>query len=844
MNVSNHVRELVLARLREHDILVWYDPDRAFRGLFTLLADDRLVKVDASTSVLGARDAADTAWRQLFAVDSVEPARPRILVYVPEARHTDEDDRREDPFEPLALAGATFGATQAERLQSLARQALPGRAPEVDRLFAQGVPTLAELEALAGGTRYPFLQATLGTDVPARVATVLLCEPQRIGARVDDTTGLLPDLLRALSQGFGFPVDQPGGFDAIGPTFAHWLLFSEFVFDLPDAVPDSVVHVPRATATYQAPIYDLCHALRTSSEHGEHYRRIANEVEHRLGLSYLSRTARAFGDRDTFAFEDSAALQAMQELALAGDLAGARELVTKRHRSVWRAEAARDQLWRLAGRCLDLLEAGAAWETRKVSGGRPVGDHIRAYCAADDGLWRVDQSQRLTENDAAALVDRDALAPLLDHARRAYRKWLGDGQKAFLESVERHGWPPEGYPRHVQAWSRHGAGPAADGRKTAWFLVDALRYEMGRDLAERLHQEGAVTVEAACGVVPAATPFGMAALLPGAESGLTYEVRDEVLVPVMGGRPVLVPEDRRQVFRARYGDRFGSIWLDELLSTNTTQLREHIGNADVLAVFSTEIDNYGEHSSPRDARRYISGVVGDLLAAASRLVQLGFDRLVFVADHGFIQLPEVLAGDSCPEPGGRWVLKKRRALLGSLGTRSENVVALNAAAVGVLGPVEQVVVPRGVKVFRAGSPYFHEGVSLQECLVPFVVLDAAPRQRTTGGDAHVHITYRTDRFTSRIFSVRIAYSSLVRPALPVRVQAFLPGTMQVVGEAADCEARDPHTGLVTLSAAGQTQVPIAMNPDFEGDAVEIRVIDATVQGKVLASLRLNSALLD
>ena len=56
--------------------------------------DERLVKVDAGASVLAARDAADAAWRKLFAVDSVEPARPRILVYVPEAHRTGDDDRR------------------------------------------------------------------------------------------------------------------------------------------------------------------------------------------------------------------------------------------------------------------------------------------------------------------------------------------------------------------------------------------------------------------------------------------------------------------------------------------------------------------------------------------------------------------------------------------------------------------------------------------------------------------------------------------------------------------------------------------------------------------------------
>jgi hypothetical protein len=80
--------------------------------------------------------------------------------------------------------------------------------------------------------------------------------------------------------------------------------------------------------------------------------------------------------------------------------------------------------------------------------------------------------------------------------------------------------------------------------------------------------------------------------------------------------------------------------------------------------------------------------------------------------------------------------------------------------------------------------------------------------------------------------------------LPVRVQAFVPGTADLVGEAADCEARDPHTGLVTLSAADRVHIPIALNPDFRGAAVEVRVVDATIPGRTYASLVLRNSILE
>jgi len=43
---------------------------------------------------------------------------------------------------------------------------------------------------------------------------------------------------------------------------------------------------------------------------------------------------------------------------------------------------------------------------------------------------------------------------------------------------------------------------------------------------------------------------------------------------------------------------------------------------------------------------------------------------------------------------------------------------------------------------------------------------------------------------------------------------------KVVGEAADCEARDPATRLVTLNKGTETQVPVRIQDDFTGANVE------------------------
>ncbi len=230
-------------------------------------------------------------------------------------------------------------------------------------------------------------------------------------------------------------------------------------------------------------------------------------------------------------------------------------------------------------------------------------------------------------------------------------------------------------------------------------------------------------------------------------------------------------------------------------------------------------------------------------AAANRLIELGFERLVFAADHGFLQLPEILPGDRCSEPAGDWLLRTRRALLGQLGAQTDSIIALDAASVGLQDAAEQVCIPRGVKVFRARHPFFHEGLSLQECLVPLAVLDAV-RRPATEDEPLVKVSYRSDSFTTRIFSIQVRFVSVAQSELSVRVRAFVPGTEEPAGDAADCQARDPHTGLVTLPVNEEVSFPIALEPQFEGDSVEVRVTDATTPGRTYASLVLRNAILE
>ena len=153
--------------------------------------------VDTSESTLKSRREADRNFRGLNDPDNARLKNQNLLIYCPRRRGRTDEQRCEDPFEVFAVFGAVFGDKESESLQSLARQAMPERTAEIDRLFAAGHPTLSMLDNLQAGQSFPLLQDCLGSDAPLDIAAQVLCV-QGTMAKIAETPGVMDELLLSL----------------------------------------------------------------------------------------------------------------------------------------------------------------------------------------------------------------------------------------------------------------------------------------------------------------------------------------------------------------------------------------------------------------------------------------------------------------------------------------------------------------------------------------------------------------------------------------------------------------------------------------------------------------------
>lgn len=847
MKVSSFIKNILAQKLAEQRVLVWYDGEGSFADFINRLDLPDVNIVSAHESILMARRKAETLFRLID--NPSAPLRDKdahLLIYVPYRRAPDDEARTLDPFEGFAAAGAAFGETEAEQLKSMAMRALPEFADQIERMFREGQPTLVVLDSLSKSPAYPLVNQALGTRAVVDVAALLLGDKDNL-RKITGLSGCSSETLRLLKDELGFsPSTDVTKWDSLRVLLARYIMFSEFMFDLNVSLPEALSNLPRAAAEYRERILSIAERLRDSSQWRESYLELATQVERDLDLPRHFESLSTPGSRDTFAFEERIHLHNLAQATAGGDLPLARQIVSERRASVWRHQIERSSLWAVAERSLTLLETAARLEPEWKKDAASVKSMTHAY-TSENGWSDLDRAQRLMEQSIAECPLKEELENLIEQARAHYRNLADSIQQRFLERIEAEGWPPEDTLRQTQIYDRFIVPALADREKTAYILADSLRFEMGRDLAQLLAEFGQVELKAAASALPTITEVGMAALLPGADGALTFKLENDEVIPCIGGKPLKDLPARLTFLREKLGDRMVEMQVSDFLSIPSSQKQSAaLKNADLVILRAPDIDKLGEKLSLKDARRFMTEMLGDLKVACGNLAGLGYSRLVIVSDHGHMLLPEIRPGDVATQaPAGEWGWNKRRFRLGHLVQEKRGARIFNAAHLGILGDLPDLVVPDGFGLYSDGSGYFHGGLSLQEGLIPVIVVTSAQRTPDQAGIQEIQIKYRSQTYTSPVLGLKIWYNSMLTAQLSVKIEAFDGSGARAnkIGGVAECEARDEISHLVTLQAGKDTQVPLLLDADFRGQSIEIRVTnpDAPV---VWARLILKNGIMD
>jgi len=358
------------------------------------------------------------------------------------------------------------------------------------------------------------------------------------------------------------------------------------------------------------------------------------------------------------------------------------------------------------------------------------------YSAYTQELFRFDQLYRLflASADQMELFGWDILKPLREAISACYEGWYLDQisaswGKLLEQSHERNlfqSWKLEGIHSQQDFFDDFVHPILSKNPKARAFVIisDALRYEAGEELTNKLNQKSRVkaTLSSMLGVLPGYTALGMASLLPHkkiAYAGQNGEIQ-------LDGMPCGSFQDRSKILEAHDGIAFKA---DELLEMSKEDGREAVKGFRLVYIYHDRIDSTGDKASTeKQTLKAVQTALEELTSLVRIIINnLNGSNVFITSDHGFLFQEHPLSttdkSELSKKPDGAFLTKKRYIVGNNLKTSSK---AWNGFTRDTAGTDDETEfwIPKGNNRFHfvGGAQFVHGGAMLQEIVIPLITV--------------------------------------------------------------------------------------------------------------------------
>lgn len=673
--------------------LVIYDPEGMYFEILERAAADNIEVIDTSISPLSARVRATRFWTEKLAADP----EARLIIYRRRAIPRTKREWVTEPYAGFAQSAQLFPSGPVDHFKNMCEQFMPTKLQELNQLFESGNTSFNIVNSLLDGNSYPALEAlTHGHSIMEITINLLALES------CSDMNWIAEWRTLAAAHFPGLDTNV-STLEQIKSKLWTYLLYSEFVFDLPEALPDSLLSVPRAPEQIKDNIYILCDKLRSNHNMRDNYVRAANEVATALNLPILFAHANHLGERVTFQFENDIEFTRFINYIKEESLVQAAMMLDKNKADVWYQEDRKiAAFWNLAEQLLALIHC----VNNGIQADGNLKELIEWYAQngyIGDKAFRSFFTLKFTSD---APHEEELTELLLSRYRSFVGRCVGIYQNKVLEITN--------LPELANQVCKQMIYPALhDGKRVAVAFVDALRYEVGASLADSLKIKygDQVACDARLSVIPPVTRFGMANHL----DDIKIEVVNGALQPKINGKTIITVDDRINYLKERTGTELQHFRLNDFS-------KEHVNSTTrLLVLLSTAIDSACESASTGlQGITLIKAEIKQLVSAVDICRELGFDEIHFVADHGFMLQPKPVVSDKIDKPAGNNIcLEESRCMAGNL-NETACTLTFSPQDLGIDGDFMKIAFAKNFTVFRRGEKYYHEGLSLQENVVPIV----------------------------------------------------------------------------------------------------------------------------
>lgn len=858
--VTEHLVQLIAKQVDDKGLVVWYDPEQAYGSAAAELTLPNTTVARFDGSFLKLRKEID------HLMNDGQPSR--LVVYVPTER-----EKTHAALIELDAAGVVMQPRQQPpacntRLSVVARNALKpilgeDQVGEIERQVEAGKLSLADLNSLA----------EKGKDIATGVLTLIFgsANPQEVALAFlnsddyDDQIVKKEALneIRHLLQ-VSFQIEIPSAETLLNwrMKLARHILATDLFAALKEDVPNSLSSV---SAAYSAGAIDACVRLartwRNSREHRDSYVAAAIRTEKELNLTALDFPVVALFENDTFLCVEQRILAYVEQELLNKSTQELLELAGRRLARFWSdVEPSIQARWALiscAGQVL--LESDRIAKDIK-NAPTTIPALVKSYTDDDQPWCMLDTYHRHMEsrkyNFEFIISDKnEGLERLITRAEQRYSEVGSELSKHFVNQFVKAKHPIQGMLRQRDFFEKQ-VKPQLTLGKVAYVWVDALRYEMARELAQLLTDDFSVEVQPAIGTMPTITEIGMAALLPKAhESAKVVGVGGGKLALEIEGKVIKDRKDRIAFLKEHAGASVFDAKLDDLLPKPNKKVKDGIQSNHLILITSQEIDELGEADNMTQARLQIDGVLSHLRRGLRVLADHGIKTIILAADHGHLFADEIGEDMKIDSPGGLVEDLHRRVWVGVGGTAGTSYVRAPLKSLGIDSELD-IATPWTFAVFKSkggGRAYFHGGLSPQELIVPIVTLHAKKKLTGSGSTIDWQVIPGSTKLATRFISIQVhgcQKASSLFELEPPRIKIEIRENRTVVSQAVsssygflDATAEvQLETSKLNERRIEPVSITLMVTEELKNKVVSIHLLDAATSHELTEPLKIENAI--
>jgi hypothetical protein len=855
--VTDYLFQLIAKQVEDRGLVVWYDPEHAYA---------QAAQMDLPKTTIAHYDGSFFHLRHKIDDMLNDGQSPRLVVYVPMSQGETHSALIELEAAGVVMRPGQQPPNRNTKLAVVARNALrpilgDDQVAEIEKQVEAGKLSLDNLNALAEmgkDVSSGVLKLIFGSANPQELALAFL-QDQRYDAEIEKKTAQKE--LRKLLE-VSFELELPATLVHARERLARHVLLTDLTVALGKHAPAALTSLKVASSPAGV---DACVRLARSWRNNRNVRDsyvdAANKVEQEFSLTKLAFDPTRIVENETFlAVERTLLRHVEQELIEAASFDLFNLAVARLSRFWAEAEPTVQARWALIAAAAEvLLEAGrVAKEIKKTPTTVPA--LIKAYAEGDEPWCLLDTHHRHMESrkynfEFDASGEHQGLEKLITKAEQRYTEVGSVLAKQFVTHFQKAKHPIKGLLRQREFFETQVKPNLGEG-KVAYIWVDALRFEMARELCRLLKDDFDLSIQPAVGTIPTITEIGMAALLPKAhESAKVVAVGGGKLALEIGGKVIKDRKDRVAFLKEHAGVTVFDCKLDDLLPKPNKKVKDGIQTAQLVLVTSQEIDELCEADNIAQARLQMDGVLGHLRRGVRILSDHGIKTIILAADHGHLFADEIGEDMKIEAPGGKAEDLHRRVWVGVGGTSEPSYLRTSLSALGVESEFD-IATPWTFACFKSkggARAYFHGGLSPQELIVPVVVMSSKAKVGEPTSGITWTLTPGTSKLTTRFFSVQIAgvqSQSTLFGFEPPKVRIEIRANKKCVSVPVSASyGFEDATGEVKLKVAEQDDrriepnaVTVMIGEEIAQKTVGVYLVDATTGAELTAPLTVEVAI--